>query len=160
MSLAAFNALDPAEAATRLRACVRIDSWVDTLLAGRPYDDVPGLLATARAQAATWTRAEVEAALADHPRIGERPTDRSRREQAGVPDGLEGADVRARLAEGNRRYEERFGRIYLVRAAGRSAAEMLALLEERLTNDPATELAVTTEQLGEIALRRLEEQVG
>lgn len=130
MTLASFNALSPAEAADRLGACVRIESWVAALLAGRPYDDVPTLLATARAQAATWTPAEVGAALSDHPRIGERPTDRSRREQAGVPDD---ADVLARLAEGNQRYEEHFGR------------------------NPATELAVTTQQLGEIALLRLEE---
>ena len=68
----------------------------------------------------------------------------------------EDAEVRARLAEGNRRYEERFGRVYLVRAAGRSAEEMLALLEERLTHDDETERAVTTAQLAEIALLRLQ----
>ena len=60
-------------------------------------------------------------------------------EQAGVPDD---DDVLARLAEGNRRYEETFGRIYLVRAKGRTAEEMLVLLEERLRNDPDAELLV------------------
>lgn len=77
----------------------------------------------------------------------------SRGEQAGVP---EDDDVLARLAEGNRRYEERFDRIYLVRAAGRGADEMLALLEERLANDDATERAVTRGQLADIALLRLQ----
>ncbi len=77
----------------------------------------------------------------------------SRTEQAGVS----ATDVAMldRLAEGNRRYEEKFGRIYLVRAAGRSAAEMLDLLEHRLTNDPTTELGVTKTQLAEIATLRL-----
>ena len=66
------------------------------------------------------------AALADHPRIGERPTGAgaaaamSGREQAGVDPADD--ELRRRLADGNRRYEERFGRIYLVRAAGRSGA--------------------------------------
>ncbi|OMQ15380.1 hypothetical protein A7K94_0209900, partial [Modestobacter sp. VKM Ac-2676] len=65
------------------------------------------------------------------------------------------AELQRRLAEGNRRYEARFGRIYLVRAAGRTGPELLDLLEQRLTNDPTTELAVTRAQLAEIALLRL-----
>ncbi len=66
---------------------------------------------------------------------------------------------REAFVEANRRYEERFDRIYLVRAAGRSAAEMLELLEQRLTHDDATELAVTKQQLTEIAMLRLEDLV-
>jgi 2-oxo-4-hydroxy-4-carboxy-5-ureidoimidazoline decarboxylase len=77
----------------------------------------------------------------------------SRSEQAGVDP--HDAEVRERLAAGNAAYEERFDRIYLVRAAGRSADEILALLEERLGNDPETELAVTAGQLREIAVLRL-----
>ena len=159
MEIADFNALPDDEAAAALRACVGIESWVHVLAVGRPYDDPAQLVATARAQAATWTPAEVEGALADHPRIGERPTgagaaaDHSRREQGGLDPA--DADLAERIREGNQAYEERFGRIYLVRAAGRSAEEMLALLEERLENDPATEITVTKGQLAEIALLRL-----
>ena len=58
-------------------------------------------------------------------------------------------------APGNLAYEERFGRIYLVRAKGRSGEDLLAFLEERLDNDPDTELEVTKGQLAEIALLRL-----
>lgn len=153
MRIQEFDALDASDAVDAVRQCARIDSWAERIVAGRPYADRVALLDAARAGLASWTPIEVEAALADHPRIGETPTERSRTEQAGVPDD---DDVRARLREGNRRYEERFGRIYLVRAAGRSAEEMLALLERRLGNDPATELAETTGQLGEIAMLRLE----
>jgi 2-oxo-4-hydroxy-4-carboxy-5-ureidoimidazoline decarboxylase len=64
-------------------------------------------------------------------------------------------ELAERLRDGNARYEERFDRIYLVRAKGRTGAEMLALLEQRLDNDPVTELEVTRQQLGEIALLRL-----
>ncbi|GAA4809145.1 2-oxo-4-hydroxy-4-carboxy-5-ureidoimidazoline decarboxylase [Nocardioides caeni] len=159
MGIERFNGLSEDDAATALRACVRIDSWVAALLASRPYDDAHHLLATARAHAARWTPDEVDAALADHPRIGERPTsngttaDHSRREQAGV-DAADQA-LADRLADGNRRYEERFDRIYLVRAKGRSGEEMLDLLEQRLGNDDATEREVTRQQLAEIALLRL-----
>ena len=159
MRIDEFNALPGDDAAAALRACVGIDSWVHVLAVGRPYDDAAALIATARAQAATWTPAEVEAALADHPRIGERPTAagaaaaHSQREQGGVdPDDAELAE---RLRAGNVAYEARFGRIFLVRAKGLTGEELLALLEERLGNDPDTELAVTKQQLGEIALLRL-----
>jgi OHCU decarboxylase len=69
------------------------------------------------------------------------------------------ADLAERLRNGNLAYEERFGRIYLARAKGRSGEELLALLEHRLGNDPATELGVTKEQLAEIALLRLTDLV-
>jgi 2-oxo-4-hydroxy-4-carboxy-5-ureidoimidazoline decarboxylase len=160
MDLEDFNTADAATATSYVGPCVAIASFAETLVARRPYPDVLALLATARDQAETWTDAEVEAALADHPRIGERPSGdgASARMSAGEQAGVDpaDADVQERLREGNRRYEERFGRIYLVRAAGRTAAEMLDLLEQRLANDPAAELAVTKGQLGEIALLRLE----
>ncbi|KQW46107.1 OHCU decarboxylase [Nocardioides sp. Root1257] len=149
-----------ADAGDAVRPCVDIDSWVSGVVAGRPYAGLTDLLGNADALARAWSPAEVEQALADHPRIGERhagsgtSAQMSGSEQAGVDP--HDADVQRRLAAGNAAYEERFDRIYLVRAAGRSAEEILALLEERLTHDPDTELAVTTEQLREIALLRLE----
>lgn len=159
MRIEDFNALPDADVAAALRACVSIDSWVSALAEGRPYDDPNQLLDAGRAQVVGWAPADVEAALADHPRIGERATSEgataahSQREQAGVDPADE--DLAERLREGNARYEERFDRIYLVRAKGRTGAELLALLEQRLENDPATELEVTRQQLGEIALLRL-----
>jgi len=63
--------------------------------------------------------------------------------------------VLRRLADGNRAYEERFDRVFLIRAAGRESAEILAELERRLGNDDATERAETVRQLGEIMLFRL-----
>ncbi|MEO9324283.1 2-oxo-4-hydroxy-4-carboxy-5-ureidoimidazoline decarboxylase [Nocardioides sp. C4-1] len=159
MDVAAFNALPRDEAVAVVAVWAAIPSWVEALVDARPYPDRATLVAAATLGAASWSGAEVEAALADHPRIGERHAGsgasaaHSAREQAGVDPA--DADVRARLADGNRRYEERFGRVYLVRAAGRTASEMVAMLEERLTHDDATERAVTREQLAEIALLRL-----
>ncbi|MDP2773476.1 MAG: 2-oxo-4-hydroxy-4-carboxy-5-ureidoimidazoline decarboxylase [Nocardioides sp.] len=162
MRLADFNTADADEASALVRAWADIPSWVAAVTAGRPYGDVAALRAAAASYADGWTPDEVTAALADHPRIGERSTGSgasaamSRSEQAGVP---EDDDMSGRLAEGNRRYEERFGRIYLVRAKGRTAEEMLALLEERLRNDPDAELLVTMGQLKEIAMLRLDDSV-
>ena len=159
MQLAAFNALPAPEAGDLVRSCARIPSFVTAVTDGRPYAGVVELLATARTATAAWTDDEVTAALADHPRIGERPTGSgasaamSGREQAGVDPADD--ELQRRLADGNRRYEERFGRIYLVRAAGRTGPQLLELLEQRLANDPATERGVTRSQLAEIALLRL-----
>ena len=60
------------------------------------------------------------------------------------------------LAEGNRRYEERFGHVFLISAAGRTADEILAALRERMRNDPGTEVAVAASELRKIARLRLE----
>jgi len=104
--------------------------------------------------------AEVDAALAGHPRIGEDALDldedsarRSGREQA----GMMGADQRTRsaMAAANREYEQRFGRIYLVAAAGRSAEELLELLQQRLDNAPDAELDVVRRELARITRLRL-----
>lgn len=163
MGLEEFNRLPVAEATAALHGCVAIDSWAAALLARRPYGNVDELLRVARSHAATWSADDVDAALADHPRIGERASgdgasaQHSAREQAGVDPA--DVDLAARLREGNARYEETFGRIYLVRAKGCTGPELLALLEERLDNDPTTEAEVTREQLAQIALLRLADLV-
>ena len=64
--------------------------------------------------------------------------------------------MREALAAGNREYERRFGHIYLVCATGKSADELLATLETRLTNDPATELRVAAAEQAKITRLRLE----
>ena len=128
MRLDEFNAMASEDADAVVRPCVDIDSWVRGLVDARPYADRADLLARADDLARDWTPAEVEQALADHPRIGHRHTgsgasaQMSGREQAGVDQ--HDTDVQRRLAEGNAAYEQRFDRIYLVRAAGRSAEEI------------------------------------
>lgn len=77
----------------------------------------------------------------------------SRSEQAGVDPS--DADVQQALRDGNLAYEERFGRVFLIRAAGRSAGEILSSLRERLQHDPASEERIIAGQLREIALLRL-----
>lgn len=152
-----FNALPEAAAREQLRRCLDVPRWVDTVLAGRPYADVDALLAVATG-AVELDADELDAALAGHPRIGERAGaghDRafSSAEQAGVD--RDDAELAQRLADGNRAYEQRFDRVFLIRAAGRDSAQILAELERRLGNDDETERAETVDQLRQIALLRL-----
>ena len=157
-----FNSLSTDEATQLLRTCLDVPRWVQEVEAGRPYPGWPALRTRSEGAAQTLTADELDAALARHPRIGEPAGEghdvaQSRREQAGVDPA--DRDVAVRLAAGNAAYEQRFDRVFLVRAAGRTAPEILAELERRLGNDVDTERAETVGQLGEIALLRLEEAV-
>ncbi|GLI28140.1 OHCU decarboxylase [Agromyces rhizosphaerae] len=147
-----------------LTACLHVERFVDEVAAGAPYASFDALRAAAAASAATLTPAEVDEAMASHPRIGERPTGQgtaqsfSTAEQASADASDEGL-ARA-IAEGNAAYEERFGRVFLIRAAGRSRAEILAELRRRIVLDDPEELAIVSDQLAQIALLRLEQLYG
>lgn len=159
MTVEAFNALPDDEADARLRACLPVGRWVETVRNGRPYAGWPALEGTARGAAGGLSDEELARALAGHPRIGEGATapdhepELSRREQSGVD--VSDEEVARALAEGNAAYEQRFDRVFLIRAAGRSSAEILEELRRRLGNDDATEREETVAQLREIALLRL-----
>jgi 2-oxo-4-hydroxy-4-carboxy-5-ureidoimidazoline decarboxylase len=149
-----FNS-EPAERAREvLRACNAAPSFADAVLAGRPYPSPEALVARAEEVSRALPWGEVAAALAAHPRIGDRvegssaEAEASRQEQSSVHDA--DAGLRAALVDGNRAYEERFDHVFLVRAAGRSPAEMLAELRRRLGNDAGDERAEVTEQLAQI----------
>ena len=163
MHLDEFNAADAAEAAAVVRVWADIAWWTDAVVSGRPYPDVDALAARAAALAGRWGADDLESALAHHPRIGERPSGAgaeaaaSRREQSSMDAAA--ADVTARIAALNADYEARFGRVFLIRAAGRSPEQMLAELQRRLGNDPDTEAREATVQLAEIALLRLRSAV-
>jgi 2-oxo-4-hydroxy-4-carboxy-5-ureidoimidazoline decarboxylase len=154
-----FNEQPPERAVEALRACNAAPRFAAEVAAGRPYPDVDALVARAEQVARALPWAEMAVALAAHPRIGDRvegassEAEASRREQSSVA----GADdaTRAALLEGNRAYEERFGHVFLIRAAGRSPEEMLAELRRRLANDAEAERRETTEQLAEITALRV-----
>ena len=158
MDLQEFNSAPAGRLRPMLAACCDVPRWVDGILAGRPYGDAVALTQAADRAARDLGDDEVDRALAAHPRIGDRPEGAgteaawSRNEQAGVGDDSE---TRAALAAGNREYEQRFGRVFLICATGLSAQEMLASLRERLTHDEATEAAVVRDELRKIALLRL-----
>ncbi|OLT15433.1 2-oxo-4-hydroxy-4-carboxy-5-ureidoimidazoline decarboxylase [Pseudonocardia sp. CNS-139] len=144
MNITQFDGLPAAAAEAELVAVCRAPRWAAAVAAGRPYGSAEALQAAA---AAALADVDLDAAMAGHPRIGDRTAaGPSRREQSAVATAE--ADVLTALAAGNRAYEERFGHVYLVCATGRSAEDLLATLHARLGNDPATERAVA---LGELA---------
>lgn len=163
MPLDEFNAVDAASATAIVDVWAAVGHWSAAIVAARPYDTVDDLAERADALAREWTRADLDTALAHHPRIGEKPQGSgaearaSRGEQASMTDAAD--DVAAAIAAGNAAYEERFGRVFLIRAAGRSPEEMRSELQRRLSNDDDAEAAEALEQLRQIALLRLHASV-
>jgi len=158
VALAGWNSAPLQDAVRELLACCASTDWAGRVATGRPYPDVAAVVAAGVAAVANLPWAEVGAALAAHPRIGERVTGWSRREQAGV--ALAGEATAAALVTANRAYEERFGHVFLIFATGRTAEDMLAAARSRLANDEATERRVVRDELGKITRLRLERLFG
>ena len=150
------------EARALLRVCCGSERWVERMTARRPFESPDAVLSAAREEWFSLTPDDWREAFTHHPRIGDRDglrakfastRDLSEREQAGVTGAAE--DVLGALLEGNRDYEARFEFIFIVCASGKSAEEMLALLNARLTNDPAAEIRIAAEEHAKICELRL-----
>lgn len=162
-----LNALGDEEAAAELLTCCGSPIWARQMAQLRPFLSEGEML---EAGDRVWWSLNPEdwmEAFHAHPRIGERTAQAeqgeraaawSEQEQAGAT--LAGDAAAAALAEGNREYERRFGHIYIVRAAGRTAEEMLENQRERLANDPETELRIAAGEQAKITRLRLEKLLG
>jgi 2-oxo-4-hydroxy-4-carboxy-5-ureidoimidazoline decarboxylase len=162
-----FNRLPAEEARDELLRCCGSPGWAEALTARRPFGRPEEML---RAGEAVWNDLSPDdwrAAFAHHPRIGDEDALRARfastrqwaeGEQAGALGAPE--DVLRALAEGNRAYEDRFGYIFIVCATGKTAPEMLELLQARLLHDPETELRVAAVEQARITRLRLKKLLG
>jgi 2-oxo-4-hydroxy-4-carboxy-5-ureidoimidazoline decarboxylase len=166
-TLARWNSLDPDAAAAMVLPCCGSRAWAAALAARRPLADDAALLAES---AAVWQALPVEAwqeAFDSHPRIGEQKAQKDATVESLAASAKEqsvalSADDAAKLAlkEANRRYEQRFGRIFIICASGRSTSEILTALEARLNNDDVTELREAAEQQRQITALRLKRWLG
>lgn len=147
------------EGRERLTAALAVPRWVDELADGGPYASTAELVAAGRRAAAVLSDRELDEAVAHHPRIGQRAEGDgtssllSASEQDALGRNDEGVD--AAIARGNEVYEQRFGRVFLIRAAGRSRQEVLDELQRRLKLDEAAEAAEAKEQLRQIGVLRI-----
>jgi len=129
----------------------------------RPFDSALTLFEAADRVWWGLARADWLEAFAAHPKIGDIDALRARfaaiaawasREQAGTLGASE--EVLRRLADGNRRYESQFGYIFIVCATGKTALEMLELLERRLSNEADLEIKLAATEQAKIMRIRLE----
>jgi OHCU decarboxylase len=160
--LAQWNLLPPDEALSKLIPCCGSKAWAHAMVGLRPLADQDTLL---RASSEIWrglTPSDWMEAFHSHPRIGETRASQppsaqsaawSVQEQRNVTD----TDITAKaaLADANRAYEQRFNRIFIVCATGKSAPQILAIIQQRLNNDADTELYEAAEQQRQITELRL-----
>jgi 2-oxo-4-hydroxy-4-carboxy-5-ureidoimidazoline decarboxylase len=153
-TLDGLNSAEPAAAEHDLLACCASRRWADEVLVRRPYHDLASLRSVSALVLRELDWADVEEALAAHPRIGDRATGSSR-EAGWSRDEQAGATAGDELTRGNLAYEERFGHVFLICASGLTGEEMLGALQTRLGNDPSTERDVVREELRKIVDLRL-----
>ena len=160
--LASWNDVPLNVATTQILPCCGSKAWAREMAARRPFQDEAALLAVSDETWRKLTESDWMEAFNSHPRIGESialhssaqlSTAWAMQEQKRVAEA--GDAVKIALAEGNREYEHKFGRIFIVCATGKSAAELLEILGRRLHNDPRTELYEAAEQQRQIIQIRL-----
>lgn len=150
-----LNSLSNDHAVRELLRCCASEAWARRMAAIRPFDSDAALFDAA--ERVWWSLSPDDwlEAFAAHPRIGERTESGwSAEEQSGMDE----ADRRLEesIREGNRRYEDTFGHVFLICATGLSAREMAAALQRRLQNDAKTELRNAAEEQAKITRLRLE----
>jgi 2-oxo-4-hydroxy-4-carboxy-5-ureidoimidazoline decarboxylase len=160
--LTRWNSLDAEAAAREALPCCGSRAWAAGLASKRPIADETSLL---EASNTVWRSLPEDAwqeAFDSHPRIGQRytqahATDESLQWSAQEQRAALAEDDAARLAleAANRQYEQRFGRIFIVCATGKTASEILNILEDRMKNDALTELREAAEQQRQITQLRL-----
>ncbi|MBV8515352.1 MAG: 2-oxo-4-hydroxy-4-carboxy-5-ureidoimidazoline decarboxylase [Acidobacteria bacterium] len=161
-TLTRWNTLPAATAAAEILHCCGSRNWANSLVAERPFEDLPALLRTSDRIWRDLSEADWLEAFRSHPRIGEShsPTPASAQsrkwstlEQSRFDQSPE--SVKKALTAGNQEYERKFARIFIICATGKSAAEILQNLQRRLQNDQAAELHEAAEQQREITHIRL-----
>jgi len=160
--LAWLNSLPAEEAVKELLQCCGSKRWAGDMAGARPYESLANLIT--RANEIWWSldREDWLEAFRSHPKIGEKKSAEtvsaqasqwSGQEQAGV--NTASAETSGTLATLNRDYEQRFGYIFIICATGKTSAEMLVALRERLAHDPSDELPIAAGQQSKITELRL-----
>jgi 2-oxo-4-hydroxy-4-carboxy-5-ureidoimidazoline decarboxylase len=156
-----WNQIDSEAAAREILPCCGSHAWADGLAARRPFSSPQQLF---EASDAIWTALDEEAwreAFDSHPRIGQQYARAATAESLAWSSQEQRAAmskddaIKLALAEGNRQYEDRFGRIFIVCASGRSAAEILDILHRRMQDSAADEMLEAAEQQRQITQLRL-----
>jgi 2-oxo-4-hydroxy-4-carboxy-5-ureidoimidazoline decarboxylase len=155
-----WNALNPDSAAAAILPCNGSRAWAEQMAGLRPFATPFDLTCTADIIWRQLPESDWQQAFDSHPRIGEHHAKSATIESLKWSAGEQSAanpdeQIKAALAAANQTYEQKFGRIFIVRATGKSATEVLTILNQRMANDPATELHEAAEQQRQITQIRL-----
>lgn len=159
-----LDAASATQAREMLDRCCGSARWAESMTARRPFGSDAALFAAADEEWAKVSTDDILEALAHHPRIGANMDELRKKyastatwaanEQAGAAAATE--DLLIALQGANARYDARYGHVFVVCATGKSAAEMLAILQARMDNDPEDELRIAAAEQAKITRKRLE----
>jgi 5-hydroxyisourate hydrolase/2-oxo-4-hydroxy-4-carboxy-5-ureidoimidazoline decarboxylase len=167
MTLEELNSNTAIEVAMHLEKCCVSKTWISEMAASRPFTSSSDLIEKA---ATIWntkcTAEDYKEAFSGHPKIGDvtslkqkfsNTKDWANNEQSKVDD----ADDKTLhdLAKGNDAYLEKFGYIFIVSASGKSAKEMLTILQKRLLNSEEEELQIAMNEQHKITVIRLKKLI-
>ena len=162
MTLDTINSMPETEAQAALIRCCGSENWVQAMVRARPFHHFGQVLELADIFWDHASEQDVLQAFAAHPKIGDKKSLAKKfantaswagNEQSGVDHASD--EIIERLAIGNKAYEEKFGYIFIVCATGKSAKEMLTLLEQRINNDAPVEFEIAKTEQRKITHLRL-----
>lgn len=163
INLAHINSLNKDQVREALFKCSGSSVWTDSMMMRWPYASGEDLIKCSEAAWSKLSDKDWLQAFAHHPKIGDLESLRQKfastatwasGEQTSVTNASE--ETLRRLAEGNERYEEKFGYIFIVCATGKTAPEMLSILEERLPNQAGAEFEIACNEQKKITQLRME----
>lgn len=163
MTLHELNTLPQHQLKDELAKCCGSAAWIDRMLPFFPAEDLVEILEDAEEQWFLCSEADWKQAFAQHPRIGDiaslqkkfaSTAEWAMDEQGGVTTAAQ--QTLEALAEANKKYEAKFGYIFIVCATGKSANEILTLLETRLQNSPEVEIEIAADEQNKITKLRIE----
>lgn len=167
MTLDELNALNVADATAAFGTCCTSETWMQGMANSRPFTSVEHAQKAGLDVWAKCNEADFLQAFEGHPKIGDVSSLRKKyantkglasNEQSGVNVATE--DTLQALSDGNNEYDEKYGFIFIVYATGKSAGEMLELLQARLPNDRAQELKNAGVEQSKITALRINKLLG
>ena len=162
MSIAEFDHLDIEKKKEILKQCCGSSAWVEKMLTIPPAEDLIDLFEDAEEKWYECNEEDWKEAFSHHPRIGDINSPKAKFSSADLAEGEQSSvkeaseQVLKSLAKGNKDYEEKFGYIFIVSAAGKSAEEMLGILTVRINNSPEEEIKIAGDEQNKITRLRLE----
>lgn len=163
MTLPELNQLPVSQLKEALSTCCGSTAWANELAKLFPVESKESLFEQAEIIWFGLNESDWREAFSHHPKIGDINSLREKfvstanwaeGEQSGV--STASRSVLEMLSEGNQLYEEKFGYIFIVCATGKSAEEMLNILESRLVNSPEEEMQIAMQEQNKITKIRLE----
>ncbi|MEK7486393.1 MAG: allantoicase, partial [Planctomycetota bacterium] len=157
-----INQAEDATLSEMLLRCCGSKHWVEKMKQHRPFTTLAHLFQTAQQIWFNLPPSEWMNAFSQHPKIGDKTNLKEKfkntqtwaeNEQSQIKEATD--EVLQKLVDGNKVYESKFGHIFIVCATGKSANEMLHLLEKRIGNNPYQELKIAAEEQFKITRLRL-----